>query len=252
MGAILIDRWPSDNADAVMTSNNNAGARWGASNVQKYTLDKAARSDSASATYQHSADFGSAQNIDSFAMAGHNILETDTLLLQYADDAGITVNVVAVPLTWRAGVIWATFTQITKRYRKLTVTKTDSGDFVQIGRMVDAQHTELSVGLRTPGDQGGVGRTTGTSVTTDGGQKYGTLGAAMNRLVGTFPALDADDIAELEFIKATLQESVAFFMIIRAGQVLENAFYGTLDGVQTARFVTPDDRDIPWSMTEQK
>lgn len=250
MGAILIDRWPSD--AGTMTANNTAGARWGASNVQKYTLDKAARSDSVSATYEHSADFGSAQNIDSFAMDGHNILETDTLLLQYADDAGMTTNVVAVPLTWSAGVIWATFTSISKGYRKLTVTKTSASDYVQIGRMVDAQHTELSAGLRTPGDQGGIGRTTGTSVTTDGGQKYGTIGAAMKRLVGSFPALDADDIAELEFIKETYQEAVPFFMIIRNGQTLEDAFYGTLDTVNTYRYVSPDSRDIPWAMTEQK
>lgn len=250
MGAILIDRWPSD--AGTMTSNNNAGARWGASNVQRYTLDKAARSDSVSATYEHSADFGSAVDIDSFAMAGHNILETDTILLQYADDAGMSVNVVAPSISWDEGVIYTTFSPISKRYRLLTVTKTDSGDFVQIGRMVDGPHTELSVGLRTPGDQGGIGRTTSTSVTTDGGQKYGTLGAAMGRLTGTFPALDADDIDELEFIKETYQEVVPFFMIIRAGQALENAFYGTLDTTQTYRFVTPDDRDIPWSMTEQK
>ena len=250
MGLIPFGRFPSDAGTA--SASSVAGAGYAAANVQKQTVQKVWKSDDIEATAFHDTDFGSAVDIDTFACWGHDFLETDTITLSYADDAAQTVNVVTPAVTWREIYLFETFSQITKRHRRLSILKTVAATNKQAGRIVDGTSTELEFGLKTPGDVFGPGKTTSTKKTTSGGQQYGNLGVSSDVMRGNTPGLLADDIAELLELIRTYQTVTPFVAVIRKGKTNQSAIYGTFDSMVTPKYVSETRQEIAWRMTEQK
>jgi hypothetical protein len=242
----------SDSDTATITASNTASG-YKASNLQLNTLGKKWASDKVTATAELLMDFGSAINITSFAMLGHNLVPgSDTVTLKYADNAAITIGVVTISVTLTA-VNWSEyFTQISKRYAQVVITKSLSTNQVSAGRLIHGKAYVPTRGI-SPGYQIGPGRTQTTTLRTRGGQLYANQGETLKALRGAFPSLPDTDRDELEELQNTNSTGTPFIVSLdHTNYPTEKMIYGTLDRVQPFRNVAVSDWDWSISMIEQK
>ena len=118
----LFWRFASDAGTVTVTST--AGALYAGKNLQRDALSKKWQSAAVLATETVTFDLGSALPISAFALWDHDILATDTITLTYASDSGFTTDTGSVTLTWREAYLLEFFTEVTRRYWKLSITKT--------------------------------------------------------------------------------------------------------------------------------
>jgi hypothetical protein len=251
MGMKFIWRFTSD--AGTVTASSTAKAGTAAKNLQRDALSKKWQSGGTLATETITFDLGLAQPITSFALWGHNITETETITLEYADDSGFTTGTGTVAVTWRETYLLEFFASVTKRYWRLSVLKDAAADVKEAGRMVLGPYYELTNSLRTPGDSYGTGRTAADKdVRTEGGVKYSDLGVPLDGMSGTITGLTEDDVDEVELLKKTYQTSQSFVAAADWDVRKRRVLYGSFDNLRKPQSVSPTRWSITWNMTGQE
>lgn len=245
--------WRFSTSDAGTLTASNTASGYAASNLQLNTLGSKWASDTSSATAQLLIDFGSAVDIDSFALLGHNLVPgSDSVTLKYADDSGISVNVQTISVTLTATNWFEFFSTVTKRYAEVLITKSAPANQVYAGRLVHGESYQPTYGLK-PGYSIGPGRSGTTTVRTRGGQLYSNTGPVYRALNGALPPSPDADRYELEALMETNSTAIPFIIAVDwENYPTQKSIYGTLDSIMPFMDVANGSWDWSLKMTEQK
>lgn len=232
-------------------------ANYPVSNLQIDSLDKRWKSaPDSGGEIQVTIDLGSAQAISAFSLLNHSMVAGDTAVLRYADDAGFSVNVGTVAVTFHLDTFIEYFTEVTKRYWRLELAIADSGiTEIEAGRLVLGPHYQLERNV-APGWSGpATSKDTSRNVRTRGGQRYSDEGERLKTFRGQFTALRNADLVELESLRQVNGTGNSFIISqLWEDYPVARTLYGSLDsmGSSTNAAGTADTWGLALQMTEQK
>ena len=197
-------------------------------------------------------DLGSAQGTEAFSLLGHDILETDTIILRHADDAGFSVNVGTVPVTWRVDNLLEYFSTVTAQYWRLEITVSNATDVREAGVLYLGPFYQATVNAGS-GFISGPGRTTSKVAISKGGQGYGDLGASLDEMSFTLRGLTDADYDEIVALVRTYQTAMAFIVSIDfTDQPVRESIYGRLTRTPRMANFGIDKWTTDFVMVEQK
>lgn len=182
-------------------------------NLQRSTVSSKWKSLQAGGGLLHTVtvDLGSAEDVEAFSLRGHDILESDTIVLRYASDSGFTTDVGTVPVTWRVDDLLEYFTTVTRQFWRLEITVSNASDVREAGVFLLGPSYQATVNVGA-GFVSSPGRTTSKVATSKGGQSYGDLGASLDELIGNLRGLTDADYDEITLLAETYQTAMAFIV----------------------------------------
>ena len=248
-GANIFWRFASD-AGTITTSSATSEAP--ITNLQDNILANIWQSDGTDLADVITVDMGSAVEVGAFAFLDHDIIASDVLLLEFASDSGFTTDTGTVSVTFNANTLLEYFTPVTRQYWRLTITKLAT-PARQAGRLLLGEFFALAHSTREPGASWGLSKSTGSKVTTDGGQIYGNLGAQLLMMSGTIGALTDLEYDEIEALKEAYGEVVPFiFSAAPVNDLYGRSIYGVFSKLPQFQSYKPDLWTLNLSMQEQK
>ena len=223
-------------------------------NLQRSTVSSKWKSLAAGGGLLHTitVDLGGAEDVEAFSLRGHDIQDTDTIILRFADDAGFTAGVGTVPVTWRVDDLLEYFATVSKQFWRLEITVTNSADIRSAGVFLLGPSYQATVNVGS-GFVASPGRTTSRVATSKGGQSYGDLGAALKEQTGRLRGLDDDDYDEITALAITYQTAMAFIVSFDfTDQPVRQSIYGRLTRMPRLANLALDKWQGELSMVEQK
>ena len=243
--------WRFSSDDGTMTASSTADG-YDVIALQRSALAPGWKSKALVAAETLTCDLGSAQQVTAFSLIGHNLVPgSDTVVLEAADDAGFSVGLVAISVTLTAVDWYEYFAVQTKRYWRVSITKSASGNQATAGRFLLGKHYTIT-GL-APQFLLGPGADTSTIITTLGGQTYGSLGVVSRVLRGNMRGFDNDDADELEELEVTYGRVFAFVVSVDwENKPVKKSIYGLITSITPFADFARSRWKWPLAMKEQK
>ncbi|GAG21017.1 unnamed protein product, partial [marine sediment metagenome] len=191
--------------------------------------------------------------VSAFAWLDHDVLEVDTIDLEYADDVTYLTNQGTISITWRENNLLEFFTPLSRRYWRFIINKGASAVYRSAGRFVLGTYFELAHSAREPGFVVTPALTTSKSVRTEGGQLYGDIGVVLERMAGSIPAITDDEKADLVALINANSTVIPFIAAFDFDLYpAEKTIYGAFDRIPSMVSAPSHYRwEMQFSITEQ-
>lgn len=212
-------------ASGVVITPSSAHTNLPGTNVANAARKRVWRTGTSTALEAIVFDLGSAQSVTSVILLDHTLTASDTLIKVqgHTSDSWATPDVNET-LTWASGTIHKTFTSASKRYWRVTFTKSAAGETRDIGRIFLGTYYETTEGPDYDGyseslnDPSRKTKSLAGQTYTEALEKFSTLDVDFSDIGNT-------QVDALETVFDTVGQSVSFFVQAQTTSPLSDVWY---------------------------
>lgn len=225
-------------------SRSTENSYYPVTNLQDPRLSRKFRTIDAAGEY---VKFSTRITASRFAILGHNISETTTIILQGNDTDIWTTPSFEETLTWKSGIILHSFTEVAYNYWRLYMDG-GSNSYFDIGLLYLGTYLQLP---DMKADQEIADETTAEVTISSGGQAYGDEGYDYRAPTINFPGVTNTQRDGIRAMWSMVKNVRPVISVVWANRTdMETPIYGILDQKEI-KFKKSDSHLYPWSTTLQ-